>query len=76
VGRADRLQRGATGDGAALLPLGEYRTSEGTLADLYSQVLVGTRSTGGSRTWRGGGQPIGWEHEAGYGGRYDLDFRG
>jgi hypothetical protein len=30
---------------------------------------------GGSRTWRGGGQPMGWEREADYA-RYDRDFRG
>ena len=32
---------------------------------------------GGSRTWRGGNLPMGWEREAGYGGgRYDREFRG
>ena len=30
---------------------------------------------GGSRTWRGGGLPMGWEREADYA-RYDVDFRG
>ena len=30
---------------------------------------------GGSRTWRGGGQPMGWEREADYG-RYDREYRG
>jgi hypothetical protein len=30
---------------------------------------------GGSRTWRGGGMPMGWEHEA-HRSRYDTGFRG
>lgn len=32
-------------------------------------------TTGGSRTWRGGGLPVGWEREA-RGDRYDRGFRG
>lgn len=32
-------------------------------------------TVGGSRTMRGGGRPLGWEHEAG-GGGYDRGFRG
>ncbi|HEU0014145.1 MAG TPA: hypothetical protein VFQ45_10700 [Longimicrobium sp.] len=32
-------------------------------------------TSGGSRTWRGGGQPVGWEREADHR-RYDRDFRG
>lgn len=31
---------------------------------------------GGSRTWRGGNLPVGWERGPGYGGRYDREFRG
>jgi hypothetical protein len=30
---------------------------------------------GGSSTWRGGGQPMGWEREGAYA-RYDREFRG
>jgi hypothetical protein len=33
-------------------------------------------TTGGSRTWRGGGLPVGWERGPGYGDRYDREFRG
>jgi hypothetical protein len=29
---------------------------------------------GGSRTWRGGGQPMGWEREPNY--EYDREYRG
>lgn len=51
---------------------------EGRMVD-YTGYQGAYNTMGGSRTWRGGNLPMGWEREPGYGyggGRYDREFRG